>query len=45
MVVHVQLFDAVMVLSKGACLYYGPRSEMMNYFAALGFPCPPSKVT
>jgi hypothetical protein len=34
-----------MVLSKGACIYFGPRREVISYFASLGFPCPPAKAT
>jgi hypothetical protein len=28
-----------MVLSKGACIYFGPRAEVIPYFEGLGFPC------
>ena len=38
-----QLLDLVCVLSKGACIYFGPPDLACGYFAALGFPCPPEK--
>jgi ABC-type multidrug transport system permease subunit len=32
-----------MVLSKGACIYFGPRAEVIPYFESLGFPLPIDK--
>ncbi|KAI4346387.1 hypothetical protein L6164_007285 [Bauhinia variegata] len=32
-----QLFDAVLVLSEGQCLYFGKGSEAMIYFESVGF--------
>jgi hypothetical protein len=32
-----------MVLSKGSCIYFGPRAEAIPYFEALGFPLPVDK--
>ncbi|KAF5735414.1 ABC transporter G family member 25 [Tripterygium wilfordii] len=37
-----QMFDSVLVLSEGRCLYIGKGSEAMNYFESVGFsPCFP----
>jgi ABC-type multidrug transport system ATPase subunit len=38
-----RLFDTLLVLSKGAVIYFGPRREVVKYFAALGFHCPHDK--
>jgi ABC-type multidrug transport system ATPase subunit len=38
-----RLFDTIMILSKGSCIYFGPRREAVKYFAALGFHCPIGK--
>ena len=38
-----RLFDTIMVLSKGAVIYFGARREVVQYFAQLGFPCPDGK--
>ncbi|XP_060558207.1 ATP-binding cassette sub-family G member 8-like isoform X2 [Ruditapes philippinarum] len=35
-----ELFDMVLVLSKGEMAYYGQASNMVNYFSNLGHPCP-----
>ncbi|KAJ7973927.1 ABC transporter G family member 25 [Quillaja saponaria] len=35
-----QLFDAVLVLSEGRCLYFGKGSEAMRYFESVGFKPP-----
>lgn len=37
------LFDKVLVLDKGYCIYYGPVSSAKSYFESLGFYCPPRK--
>jgi ABC-type multidrug transport system ATPase subunit len=37
------LFDTIMILSKGSCIYFGPRHEVISYLAALGFHCPIGK--
>lgn len=34
------LFDDVMLLNEGHVMYYGPRSEVMSYFAAMDLTCP-----
>ncbi|PRP87448.1 hypothetical protein PROFUN_00659 [Planoprotostelium fungivorum] len=40
-----QLFDRVLVLEKGRCIYFGPTSEAKQYFIDLGFECEPRKST
>ncbi|PRP75001.1 hypothetical protein PROFUN_07394 [Planoprotostelium fungivorum] len=40
-----QLFDRVLVLEKGRCIYFGPISEAKQYFIDLGFECEPRKTT
>ncbi|KAI8062097.1 ABC-2 type transporter-domain-containing protein [Gongronella butleri] len=37
------LFDKVMVLDEGRCIYFGPGNEAKAYFENLGFYCPPRK--
>ncbi|ORZ02812.1 ABC-2 type transporter-domain-containing protein [Syncephalastrum racemosum] len=37
------LFDKVLLLDEGYCIYFGPVSEAKQYFADLGFYCPPRK--
>ncbi|KAG9140547.1 hypothetical protein Leryth_016043 [Lithospermum erythrorhizon] len=32
-----QMFDLVLVLSEGSCLYFGKGNEAMSYFDSLGF--------
>ncbi|KAG5224667.1 ABC transporter family member [Salix suchowensis] len=32
-----QMFDSVLVLSEGACLYFGKGSEAMAYFESVGY--------
>ncbi|XP_054777488.1 ABC transporter G family member 25 [Prosopis cineraria] len=32
-----QMFDKILVLSEGQCVYFGKGSEAMNYFESLGF--------
>ncbi|KAK6939759.1 ABC transporter-like, ATP-binding domain [Dillenia turbinata] len=32
-----QMFDSVLVLCEGRCLYFGKGSEAMNYFESVGF--------
>ena len=36
-----QLFDDVMLLSDGMCVYYGPREGILPFFESQGFRCPP----
>lgn len=37
-----QMFDSVLVLSEGRCVYFGKGSEAMGYFDSVGFrPCFP----
>ena len=33
-------FDDFMLLSGGACVYYGVWAGAVDFFAANGFPCP-----
>lgn len=35
-----ELFDMVLVLSKGEMAYFGQASNMVSYFSNLGYPCP-----
>ncbi|KAJ4965681.1 hypothetical protein NE237_017530 [Protea cynaroides] len=32
-----QMFNSVLVLSEGRCIYYGKGSDAMNYFGSIGF--------
>jgi len=34
------LFDEIIVLSEGHIIYQGPRTQIMHYFAVLGYTCP-----
>ena len=34
------IFDQVGLLSQGEMVYLGPRSEMVDYFSQLSYPCP-----
>ena len=36
-----QLFDDVMLLSDGMCVYFGPREGVLAFFESQGFRCPP----
>jgi len=36
-----QLFDDVMLLSDGMCVYFGPREGILPFFENQGFRCPP----
>lgn len=37
-----QMFDSVVVLSEGRCIYFGKGNEAMSYFESIGFcPCFP----
>jgi len=40
-----QLFDRVMVLEKGRCIYFGPIGQAKQYFIDLGFECEARKTT
>jgi len=33
------LLDIVMLLSQGQTVYFGPRAEVVDYFAGAGYPC------
>lgn len=35
-----ELFDLVMILSRGRMVYFGKATEMVAYFTAIGYPCP-----
>ncbi|KAI8072245.1 ABC-2 type transporter-domain-containing protein [Gilbertella persicaria] len=37
------LFDKVLLLDEGRCLYFGPVEYAKEYFESLGFFCPPRK--
>ncbi|KAI9499206.1 ABC-2 type transporter-domain-containing protein [Zychaea mexicana] len=37
------LFDKVLLLDDGYCIFFGPISEAKPYFEGLGFHCPPRK--
>ncbi|KAI9097396.1 ABC-2 type transporter-domain-containing protein [Phlyctochytrium arcticum] len=39
------IFDNVIVLAEGRCIYFGPTNEAKAYFEGLGFFCPQRKVT
>ncbi|KAI9491802.1 ABC-2 type transporter-domain-containing protein [Zychaea mexicana] len=39
------LYDKVMLLDNGYCIYFGPVKEARPYFEELGFYCPPRKST
>ena len=39
------LFDKVMVLDKGVCVYFGPTTTAKAYFEKLGFQCEARKST
>ncbi|KAI8367388.1 ABC-2 type transporter-domain-containing protein [Choanephora cucurbitarum] len=39
------LFDKVMVLDEGRCIYFGPTSGAKSYFEDMGFYCPDRKST
>jgi ABC-type multidrug transport system ATPase subunit len=39
------LFDKVMILDEGRCIYFGPADEAKPYFIDLGFYCPSRKST
>eukprot|EP00026_Physarum_polycephalum_P001183 Phypoly_transcript_01184.p1 GENE.Phypoly_transcript_01184~~Phypoly_transcript_01184.p1 ORF type:complete len:1199 (+),score=222.27 Phypoly_transcript_01184:155-3598(+) len=39
------LFDKVMVLDKGVCVYFGPTATAKQYFEELGFQCEARKST
>jgi ABC-type multidrug transport system ATPase subunit len=39
------LFDKVMVLDEGRCIYFGPTSSAKSYFEDMGFYCPDRKST
>lgn len=39
------LFDKLLLLDDGYCLYFGPISDAKQYFEDLGFYCPPRKST
>lgn len=38
-----RLFDKVLVLDEGRCIYFGPTDRAKAYFEDLGFHCPPRK--
>ncbi|GAA5811509.1 hypothetical protein MFLAVUS_004946 [Mucor flavus] len=39
------LFDKVMVLDEGRCIYFGPTAEAKDYFVDMGFHCSSRKST
>lgn len=40
-----KLFDKVILLDQGKCIYFGPTSKAKAYFESLGFECPPRWTT
>lgn len=38
-----ELFDKILVLAAGYCIYWGPLKEARPYFENLGFKCPPGQ--
>ncbi|XP_011705611.1 PREDICTED: ATP-binding cassette sub-family G member 1-like, partial [Wasmannia auropunctata] len=36
----ISLFDDIMVLDRGRCMYCGPTSEIINTYGIAGFTCP-----
>ncbi|KAG5335416.1 ABCG4 protein, partial [Acromyrmex charruanus] len=36
----ISLFDNIMVLNRGRCMYCGPKSEILNTYSIAGFTCP-----
>ncbi|XP_011686846.1 PREDICTED: ATP-binding cassette sub-family G member 1-like isoform X1 [Wasmannia auropunctata] len=36
----ISLFDDIMVLDRGRCIYCGPKSEILNTYSIAGFTCP-----
>lgn len=36
----VELFDDIILLTAGKCVYNGPANEVVKYFSNLGFSCP-----
>ncbi|KYR00643.1 ABC transporter G family protein [Tieghemostelium lacteum] len=40
-----ELFDKVLILEKGRCIYFGPIHHAKQYFMDLGFDCEPRKST
>ncbi|KAJ3034834.1 hypothetical protein HDV00_004597 [Rhizophlyctis rosea] len=39
------LFDRIILMANGRCIYFGPAKEAKPYFESLGFYCPTRKVT
>ncbi len=39
------LFDDIILLSEGQCVYHGPRKSVMSFFEACGFKCSDRKGT
>jgi ABC-type multidrug transport system ATPase subunit len=37
------LFDKVLILDKGMCMYFGYASQAKKYFEDMGFMCEPRK--
>lgn len=37
------LFDKILLLDEGYCIYFGPTEQAKAYFEELGFYCPPRK--
>ncbi|XP_004496191.1 pleiotropic drug resistance protein 2-like [Cicer arietinum] len=38
-----ELFDDIILLSKGQIVYQGPRKNVLNFFESVGFKCPERK--
>ncbi|KAJ1975960.1 ATP-binding cassette transporter snq2, partial [Dimargaris xerosporica] len=39
------VFDKVMVLAKGRCIFFGPAQEAKTYFTKMGYVCPDRQTT
>ena len=37
-----QMFDQIMILSKGKQAYCGNAADLVSYFEGIGHPCPPA---
>ena len=43
--VNNKLFDKVLVIDEGRCIFFGTRPRAKPYFEELGFECPPRQTT
>lgn len=40
-----KLFDKVLIIDEGRCVFFGPTDRAKPYFQSLGFECPPRQTT